>query len=483
MRLNIFSRLFLGYIAIILVLGAINAYSVFTLHRLNVEVTLIFNRDQRVVDLKQKLVDSLLSQVGSAKKFVITGDPIFLDQTISGQKEFEKHLAQVSSIAGLNERKDLLDGVVSSYGEYTSLVNEEIELVRTKEPYSKSEYGGRTDKAVEQVLERLKTLENSYLQDIQDRMNRIRETAAQAQRMSVMLFVAAILLVILGSFISTRGITKPLKVLMEKTKEISRGVFEGNLSIASPREVSELAGALNRMCEKLKEVDTMKSGFFATMSHELRTPLASIKQGISLLRDRAGGPVPEKQKRLFTILSEETNRLIDLVNSLLELSKMEAGMMPFSLNQENFPSLVRRVITEMAPLIEAKKVGISMDFGDEKEIPSLKLDRERILQALRNLVGNAVKFTPEQGSITIRAYRKDHAVEFTITDTGPGVPDENLETIFEKFHQLPGQARGSIKGTGLGLAFVKHIVLAHGGKVWAENEPGKGTTFIFALPL
>jgi len=237
------------------------------------------------------------------------------------------------------------------------------------------------------------------------------------------------------------------------------------------------------MCEKLKEVDTMKSGFFATMSHELRTPLASIKQGISLLRDRAGGPVPEKQKRLFTILSEETNRLIDLVNSLLELSKMEAGMMPFSLNQENFPSLVRRVITEMAPLIEAKKVGISMDFGDEKEIPSLKLDRERILQALRNLVGNAVKFTPEQGSITIRAYRRDHAVEFTITDTGPGVPDENLETIFEKFHQLPGQARGSIKGTGLGLAFVKHIVLAHGGKVWGENEPGKGTTFIFALPL
>jgi len=104
--------------------------------------------------------------VGSAKKFVITGDPIFLDQTISGQKEFEKHLAQVSSIAGLNERKDLLDGVVSSYGEYTSLVNEEIELVRTKEPYSKSEYGGRTDKAVEQVLERLKTLENSYLLDI-----------------------------------------------------------------------------------------------------------------------------------------------------------------------------------------------------------------------------------------------------------------------------------------------------------------------------
>lgn len=482
MRLNIFSRLFLGYVAIILVLGGINAYTVFTLHKLNGEVGVIFNVNQRVVNLKQKLVDSLLSQVGSEKKFVITGDPIFLEQMISGQKEFESNLAQVSSIADVQEKNDLLAGAESNYREYMSLVDEEIELVRTRQPYPKDEYGRKKEKAVAQVLEGLKTLENSYVQDIHVRMNGIRQTAGSAQRLSVLMFAAAVLLVVLGSLASTRGITKPLKILREKTKEISRGVFEGNLNIASPGEVSELARAVNLMCVKLKEVDVMKSGFFATMSHELRTPLASIKQGISLLRDGVGGPMPDKQKRLFTILSEETNRLIDLVNSLLELSKMEAGMMPFVFNQENLPSLVRQVVTEMTPLVEAKKVRIEVDAGDGNEIPLMKLDRERILQALRNLVGNAVKFTPENGCITMRTRRKDRSVEFSIKDTGPGIPRENLEMIFEKFHQSPGQPPGSIKGTGLGLAFVKHIITAHGGKVWAESEPGGGTTFTFALP-
>ncbi len=483
MKLSIFSRLFLGYITIILILGAISAYTVLRLRQVNAEVGIIFNVDQRAVDLKQKLVDSLLSHVGSEKKYVITGDPIFLTQMTSGQKAFEGYLSGISEIAGASSNRDILARVRSEYGRYLSLVNEEVEMSKTGLPYSRSDYGQRKEEAVGQVLEALKTLETSYLKDIQERMNRIQETAGSAERLSILMFAGAVLIVILGSLVSTRSLTKPLKVLMAKTREVSRGVFEGNLDIGSPREVAELAGAVNLMCEKLKKVDTMKSGFFATMSHELRTPLASIKQGISLLRDGAGGPIPDKQKRLFAILSEETNRLIDLVNSLLELSKMEAGMMPFTFGKENIQSLINRVVMEMTPLVEAKKIHIEVDTGDEGDIPPLKLDRERILQALRNLLGNAVKFTPENGSITIEAGRRDRTVQFSIRDTGPGIPKENLETIFEKFHQSPGQAPGSMKGTGLGLAFVKHIITAHGGKVWAQSEPGEGTVFLFVLPL
>lgn len=483
MRVSIFSRLFLGYVTIILILGAISAYTVLRLRQVNVEVSIIFNVDQRVVDLKQKLVDSLLSHVGSEKKHVITGDPIFLTQMISGQRVFEEHLSEVSRIVGVSSNADILARVESDWARYLSLVNEEMEGSRTSASYSRSEYGQRKEEAVGRVLEALKALEGSYLKDIHERMNRIQETTGSAQRLSILMFAAAVLIVILGSLVSTRSITKPLKVLMAKTREISRGVFEGNLDISSPREVAELAGAVNIMCEKLKKVDTMKSGFFATMSHELRTPLASIKQGISLLRDGAAGPMPDKQKRLFAILSEETNRLIDLVNSLLELSKMEAGMMPFAFARENIQSLIHRVVMEMTPLVEAKKITIEVDTGGEDEIPPLQLDRERILQALRNLLGNAVKFTPENGNITIKAGRRDRTVRFSIRDTGPGIPRENLETVFEKFHQSPGQAPGSMKGTGLGLAFVKHIIMAHGGKVWAESEPGQGTTFLFVLPL
>jgi two-component system sensor histidine kinase GlrK len=188
----------------------------------------------------------------------------------------------------------------------------------------------------------------------------------------------------------------------------------------------------------------------------------------------------DKQNRLLAILSEETNRLIGLVNSVLDLSKMEAGMMVYRFQKESLGPLIKKVVVELAPIIEARKIKVREAISDE--LPPLKMDSERILQALRNLIGNAVKFTPEEGEISISAFRRNDGVAFSVQDTGPGIPKENLEAIFEKFSQPPVKASEWAKGTGLGLAFVKHIITAHGGKVWAESEPRRGSTFIFVLP-
>lgn len=480
MRLNIFSRLFFSYFAIIIFFGIINAYSVWALHRLNAEVSIIFQQDRLILDLKERMTTSLESQEVSAHKFSITGDLVLLERIVEGQKELDTYLARMSSHIYTPEKKEVLTRIILNYDDYKLTINKEIERARIKKHPGDFR---RADSIAGTITDDLKTLQNAYENDIDVRMNKIHRTAAMAQKISIILFSAAVLFMILGLFFNARGITKPLHLLKEKTREISRGIFKGDLSIASPREVSELAGEVNKMCDRLKEVDSMKSGFFATMSHELRTPLASIKQGINLLRDRVAGPIPDKQKRLFAILSEETNRLIDLVNSLLELSKMEAGMMPFSLAPDHLPALVSKVINEMAPLVEAKKVKINIEFDGEGSIPPVRLDRERILQAIRNLVGNAVKFTPENGLISIDVYRQNGCLEFSIRDTGPGIPEGSLDKIFDKFHQSPVRSSGSMKGTGLGLAFVKHIITAHGGSVWATSEPGKGATFIFTLPL
>ncbi|MEN6616854.1 MAG: HAMP domain-containing sensor histidine kinase, partial [Syntrophorhabdus sp.] len=364
----------------------------------------------------------------------------------------------------------------------TSL-NEEIELARTKRSYPRNIYDQKNETAVNNILRELRNFEVSYEDDARIRLMNIRRTSATAQQVSITLFIGALFFIVFGTVFSTKSITGPLKLVMDKTKEVSRGVFKGDLAIQSPSEVSDLAGELNKMCEKLKEVDTMKSGFFSAMSHELRTPLASIKQGISLLHDRLGGSMPEKQKRLLVILSEETARLIDLVNSLLEFSKLEAGMMPFALRENDLPSLVKKVVGEIAPLIEAKKIDVRLKFGNGKQVPPVNLDRDRILQALRNLVGNAVKFTPAEGKISIDIYIQNNFLECSVRDTGPGIPKEHLDLVFEKFHQFPHQGSGGIKGTGLGLAFVKHIIFAHGGKVWVTSEPGEGSTFFFSLPF
>ena len=147
------------------------------------------------------------------------------------------------------------------------------------------------------------------------------------------------------SLLITKSITRPIELLKNKTREIAEGNFEGRLRVQSPPEIAELAAAINSMCEKLQELDRLKADFFASMSHELRTPLTSIKEGTGLLLDGVGGETTDKQRKLLGILAEESNRLINVVNSLLDLSKMEAGMMvyDFEVTQRVDPLIKRAV--------------------------------------------------------------------------------------------------------------------------------------------
>jgi two-component system sensor histidine kinase GlrK len=481
MRLTIFSRLVFGYLAILLIMGGVNGYTIFKLYGLNDETSSIFNSDGRLLDIKKNLTDSILSQLEHEKKYIITKDTVFYNQFLTANKTFDRYFTEALSLSNTLPKNDSLKQVKIYYDQYQSIVGEEFDSLRAAGPRLTTQREEDKEKIIKSLLEELKALEASYRQDMYSRMNSIRNDAAYASRLAALMLVIAFFLVIGTAFLSTRSITKPLRALVEKTKEISEGDFEGDLNISSPPEVLGLAKAVNVMCEKLKKVDTMKTDFFSAMSHELRTPLTSIKQGIVLLQQGFEGEMPDKQKKLLTILSQETHRLIEMVNSLLDLSKMEAGMMAYHFHQEKLPPLIQRVIMEMTPLMEAKKINPRIVIS--KEIPPLNLDRERILQALRNLIGNAVKYTPEGGQVVISAFCRDHEVECAFKDTGPGIPKENLKEIFEKFHQLPVKTSEWAKGTGLGLAFVKRIIIAHGGKVWAESVPGQGSTFTFVLPL
>jgi two-component system, NtrC family, sensor histidine kinase GlrK len=180
------------------------------------------------------------------------------------------------------------------------------------------------------------------------------------------------------------------------------------------------------------------------------------------------------------VLEKESDRLITMLNSLLDLSKMEAGMMSFNLKPQNIRPLLNQVIEEIGPLVEAKKINLEVVVMEG--LPIIKIDRERILQALRNLIGNAIKFSPEKGRVRISVRSVDHGVEVSVADAGPGIPAEDLTTIFEKFKQATIGGLPPIQGTGLGLAIAKQIITYHGGKIWAESELGQGSTFIFVLP-
>jgi len=222
----------------------------------------------------------------------------------------------------------------------------------------------------------------------------------------------------------------------------------------------------------------MKDEFVSVVSHELRTPLTSIKEGVSLVLDGALGKTNAVQEEFLQTVSRNIDRLAELINNLLDLSKMEAGKV----------SLIRRGV-ELVDLIELTCQSYQAIVGgrkivrDLRPVPAVFCDQNRVLQVLGNLFSNAVKFTPEGGTITIRTEEQDGFVAVSVTDTGPGIPKEDLDKLFQKFEQLGRSSSERPRGTGRGLAISKQIVELHHGKISAESKEGRGTAFTFTLPI
>ena len=480
MKLSIFSRLIYGYLVVFLLILAVSVYMMYRLVQFENITHSILDVDHRMEDLGKKLADSLLSQLRYEKKFMVARDEALYEQFLLARDEFQRYLEEVAPFADTGSQKELLNSIKAHHLSYQALIAEEAGYVRANRPYSSSWVMKEKERTTDRIFEILQTLTVQSQGDTLRKIRKLEEAGIKARQVTVTMAAIALLAVVMLSFFITMTITHPISQLIGKTRNIARGIFECKLPWSAPPEIKELGLAIHSMCEQLKALDQMKSDFFSSISHELRTPLTSIKEGTSLLLEGLGGEITEKQKKLLKIIAGESNRLIDLVNSSLDLSKMEAGMMVFHFTQADVMPLIHKAVGEIEPLALAKKIRLRAE--NHEPLPLVKMDRERILQVLRNFLGNAVKYSFEGGEVRISARREDGKLKVSVSDTGPGIPKEDLAAIFEKYQQGPRGHSESAKGTGLGLAIVKQIISAHGGTVWAESEPGQGTSFIFVLP-
>jgi two-component system, NtrC family, sensor histidine kinase GlrK len=478
-RISLFSRLTIGYLAIFLIVALATGYAIVQLGHFRELTESILKIDSRMIDHEKALVDLLLAQSRAEQKFSITKDEAWHLEFVRIKIDFE---ARLESAFALNDQAatPVLKGIQQNFRRYDELVEGEARLVRSNKPYPQARYKQEKDNLIDAMLASFEKLRLNQQQLTYTKVSDLAGAADQAREVSVTITIACLLAIVLMSLFITNSITRPIELLKNRTREIAKGNFDARVEVKSPPEISELGAAIDSMCEKLQELDRMKADFFASMSHELRTPLTSIKEGTGLLLDGVGGETSEKQRKLLGILAEESNRLISVVNSLLDLSKMEAGMMTYEFEMSGVDSLIKRAIAEITPLVEAKQ--IRLESAIERSLPSVRIDSERILQVLRNLLGNAVKFTPKGGHVSVAANPAHGKLVISVKDSGPGIPGDSLAAIFEKFNQGSRQGAHVRQGTGLGLAIAKSIISSHGGKIWAESQLGKGSTFIFVLP-
>src|SRR5438094_1535149 len=216
------------------------------------------------------------------------------------------------------------------------------------------------------------------------------------------------------------------------------------------------------------------------MSHELRTPLTAILGYIELILDSVYGEMPEKARSVLDRVQRNGQHLLDLINDVLDLSKIEAGQLTLSLSDYSLKTVVETVYTAVEPLAKEKKLAFSVQVPPD--LPPGHGDERRLTQVLLNLVGNAIKFA-DNGEVAIKASNVNGSFQVTVRDTGPGISAADQAKLFQEFQQADNSVTRKKGGTGLGLAISKRIIEMHGGKIWIESVPGHGSTFAFSLPV
>ncbi|MFR1518803.1 MAG: sensor histidine kinase [Clostridia bacterium] len=296
----------------------------------------------------------------------------------------------------------------------------------------------------------------------------------------IIALVISVALELIALIIITKEITEPIRELENMTKQMSAGNFKVKIQSKSNDEIGKLVNSYNAMAEALNNLDMMRNDFIASISHELRTPMTSISGFIDGILD---GVIPaEKQEHYLQIVREEITRMNILVNDLLNMARLQSGKVELDMLPCNLENLLRNTALKLEPIIDGK--GIRVVFDLKTKNCDVLIDKPSIERVLINLIQNAVKFTDSGGAIILHSEPEGkEKVRITVEDTGSGIAKDEIPFIFEKFYKIDKSRGLDKKGTGLGLAIVKNILTAHGQEIHVESTVGKGSRFIFTLPV
>ncbi len=302
-------------------------------------------------------------------------------------------------------------------------------------------------------------------------------TAAVSEVLAVGTLVAAVAAALVSLF-TARRIVEPIRAMMHASQHIAAGDYHERVRVPNNDELGALAESFNRMAEALEQTERRRLELIGDVAHELRTPLASIQSSMEGLVD---GVLPSEPET-FVDIQREVARLQRLVRDLTELSRAETGQIALEPVSTAADDLVRAAVERLSPQFQDKGVGLVLQVP--ANLPHVRADIGRITQVLLNLLGNALQYTPAGGRVTVLTWVDSHELYFSVCDTGIGITSEHLPHVFERFYRADKSRSRAGGGSGVGLTIARHLVAAHGGRLWATSAgTGLGSTFTFTLPL
>ncbi len=290
--------------------------------------------------------------------------------------------------------------------------------------------------------------------------------------------IVATVVALTASIVFSRNIVAPVRVLTQASQRLAEGRYEERVPSQGSDELGQLAKSFNQMAEQLEQVENMRRQLIGDVAHELRTPLTAIKGSAEGLMD---GVLPANEET-YRQMHIEADRLSRLVDDLQELSRVEARAYQLDFRNLEVSALIKTIVKRMQFQFDSKRVTLTSNLPPHPII--LHADEDRIIQVLTNLIGNALQYTPANGQVVVSVESIANEARFSVKDSGVGIPAEHLPHIFDRFYRVDKSRSRARGGSGVGLTIAKHLVEAHGGRIWAESEgEEKGSVFVFTLPL
>ncbi|WP_250030723.1 ATP-binding protein [Paractinoplanes maris] len=485
---RLLSRAFAVLVALIVGSGLAELATVLVEHRAVQQLTDEVQPLQLAnADLRAMLTDAQRGLRG----YLLTGDPRMLDAYYVARRGYPVAGDDLRRLSGDDHADTATDQIARADSWWAN-----AEVQRQVPPRSDAavRYAERDMPLFQSFVtanDELRISLDSRAQDLRARVGALQGVAIVVVSVLTLAVTAAAMLTAVRT---ARRLTRPLGAVVETLDRVRDGELNARADVTSgPTEIRAVAQAVNAAAEqsehirrseeevtaRLQELDAAKADFMSTVSHELRTPLTSISGYLELLRDSDPDDLNDAQRRMLDVISRNTRRLRDLVEDILTLSKIESGGYDSDRTPLDFAKVIDRALITIGPV--AAKNGIALHLDVRGPLP-VRGDSAQLDRVLDNLLTNAVKFTPADGTLTVHAEHRDGQAVLTVTDTGMGIPAEEQEALFGRFFRASNAIRQAIPGTGLGLAIVRTIIDNHSGTIEVASAENRGTTITVSLP-
>ncbi|HYR88572.1 MAG TPA: ATP-binding protein [Terriglobia bacterium] len=440
------------------------------------------NQDLSAINFQSAFVMLNLVQLSKtitefSQKYFISSDPAIYDRQLEEiRKEFGEGLDELRKTVRTNREHVAVEQLSHAIDDFWRVFNRiKGENQRKELDFPPPDLASATDHLEAQA----DVTSDAIKVSIREEVARAAAAGQRAQQLSRIAEFVALGVGILVWVSTVRAITLPLRRLTQGTRAVAKGQFWHRLPAHGRDEFAEVARDFNAMAARLGELDQMKKDFVSHVSHDLKAPLASIRQVMHVLLQEIPGALNEQQKSLLRLNYNSAERLAAMVGNLLDVSRMEAGTMEYVMAPHDLIPILNGVMEEFE--VQAREKNVQLRLESDPSV-FVECDRDRIVQVIGNLVDNALKFSPGNSQIVCRTSEGgDGSILVSVTDSGPGVPDEHKRKIFFKFHQVKQGKKMAGQGVGLGLAICKTIVEAHQGDIWVEDNPNGGSVFTFQL--